>query len=91
MADQIVERARGRKGMAQRLRRLQAEPLCRDCMAEGKVTASTVPDHIIPLVKGGTDEDTNIRCLCAAHHRKRTAEQLGHRGPQDLDPSGWPI
>ena len=75
----MAERKRGRAGQAQRLRRLRAEPLCRDCAAKGIVTASTVPDHIKPLAQGGEDVDTNIRCLCADHHRERTAEQFGHR------------
>ena len=31
----MAERLRGRRAVAQRLRRLQAEPLCRDCVAKG--------------------------------------------------------
>lgn len=69
-------RLRGRAGMAQRRRRLQAEPLCRDCKERGIITASTVPDHITPLAQGGTDEDDNIRCLCDPCHKRRTAEQF---------------
>src|SRR4051794_28354238 len=45
-------RLRGRRGVAQRLRRLAAEPLCRDCKAKGRDTPATVPDHIVPLGKG---------------------------------------
>jgi 5-methylcytosine-specific restriction protein A len=77
-------RLRGRAGMKQRARRLANEPLCRDCLAEGKVTIATVPDHIIPLAFGGSDNDSNIRCLCADHHRKRTAEQFSQYGPAIL-------
>lgn len=77
--------------MAQRRRRLQAEPLCRDCKAKGRVTAATVPDHIVPLAQGGTDEDANIRCLCADCHRLRTGEQFGHRIARGVDADGWPI
>lgn len=76
----MAERLRGRAGQRQRLRRLKAEPLCRDCAVEGIVTASTVPDHIKPLAHGGTDDDRNIRCLCKPCHLKRTAEQFGY-GP----------
>lgn len=72
-------RLRGRAAVAQRIRRLQQEPLCRDCKAIGRVTAATVPDHIIPLALGGPDTDDNIRCLCEQHHLARTAEQFGHR------------
>ncbi|MBD3817910.1 MAG: HNH endonuclease [Brevundimonas diminuta] len=47
-------------------------------MAKGIITASTVPDHIIPLSQNGPDTDDNIRCLCADCHTIRTREQFGH-------------
>lgn len=86
----MTERLRGRRGVEQRLRRLRAQPLCVDCLAEARVTASTTPDHIVPLSMGGTDTDDNIRCLCAEHHRVRTNEQFGYvRTITGAD--GWPI
>jgi 5-methylcytosine-specific restriction protein A len=92
----MTERIRGRRGMKLRAQRLAAEPLCRDCKAEDKVTLAVVPDHIKPLAMGGTDTDDNIRCLCAEHHRIRTAEQFGHDAhPPKLrrqwGADGWPI
>lgn len=86
----MAERLRGRRAVAQRLRRLQAEPLCRDCGAKGIVREATVPDHIVPLSRGGSDEDTNIRCLCADCHRTRTAEQFGLRRTVAVGSDGWP-
>lgn len=85
-------RLRGRRGVAQRKRRLDNEPLCRDCAAQGIVTPSTVPDHIIPLSRGGTDDNSNIRCLCEPCHKIRTAEQFGHRsGGAGTDVNGRPL
>ena len=86
----MAERLRGRAAVVQRLRRLQAEPLCQDCAARGLVREATVPDHIVPLAKGGSDDDSNIRCLCADCHKARTAEQFGHRRRVAVGPDGWP-
>jgi 5-methylcytosine-specific restriction enzyme A len=77
--------------MALRKRRLQAEPLCRDCAAVGIIKAAVVPDHIVPLTRGGKDTDDNIRCLCDDHHKVRTAQEFGYRAAQELDADGWPI
>lgn len=85
------ERIRGRKGVALRRRRLDREPLCRMCKDEGRVTAATVPDHIIPLAKGGEDVDSNIRCLCARHHDQVTREEFGHRLIVATGADGWPV
>ena len=87
---QIVERVRGRAGVALRKRRLAAEPLCRDCKAKGIVRLATTPDHIKPLALGGTDTDENIRCLCGPCHEVRTAEQFGFKQRVMIGLDGWP-
>jgi len=84
-------RLRGRAGVEQRRRRLEAEPLCRDCLSSGKVTPATVPDHIVPLAHGGPDVDTNVRCLCRRHHLLRSAEQFGFRPTIEIGVDGWPV
>lgn len=85
-------RKRGRAGVAQRQRRLAAEPLCRDCKAKNRVTAATTPDHIVPLAQGGKDTDDNIRCLCRDCHLARTAEQFGLKAPtRAISLDGWPV
>jgi 5-methylcytosine-specific restriction protein A len=87
----MTERLRGHAAVRQRRRRLRAEPLCRDCKEKGLITAATVPDHIVPLARGGTDNDSNIRCLCDSCHKLRTAEQFGFKQKQAAGPDGWPI
>ncbi len=72
------------------------EPLCRSCSQEGRVTAATTPDHIVPLAFGGTDDDSNIQCLCEdCHAIKTAAEGAAHQGasnhPEWLEPSAIPL
>lgn len=87
-----TERTRGRKGVKLRKQRLAAEPLCRDCKAEGMIRPATVPDHIRPLALGGDDTEDNIRCLCAEHHDIRTREQFGHKARRaTIGEDGWPM
>src|SRR3546814_11330212 len=84
----MAERLRGRRGVEQRRRRLQAEPLCRDCKAKGVITAATAPDHIVPLALGGSDDDSNVRCLCPECPLERTREQFGHRARSTIGDAG---
>ncbi len=86
------KRLRGRAGMAQRQRRMAAAGFaCVDCKAEGKDVPADVIDHITPLALGGKDVDSNTRPLCHRHHRRRTAEQFGHKQRLRLGRDGWPV
>lgn len=85
------KRIRGRRGVELRKRRLRNEPLCRMCKDEGRTTLATVPDHIVPLAKGGTDTDDNIRCLCADCHDKVTREEFNQRQRVMIGEDGWPV
>jgi hypothetical protein len=89
------ERIRGRLGVFMRKRRLEAEPLCRDCKAKGVVRPAVVPDHITPLALGGTDTDDNIQCLCADCHALKTSSEANHfaatNHPDWLEPSAIPL
>jgi len=91
--DQKTPRLRGRAAVEQRKRRLAREPLCRHCLAANppRVAASVVPDHIVPLFKGGTDEDDNIQCLCAECHDRKTREDLGWSKVKPIGTDGWPV
>jgi 5-methylcytosine-specific restriction protein A len=85
------KRIRGRKGQQLRQRRLRNEPLCRLCKAKGITRASTVPDHIVPLAKGGEDVDENVRCICADCHDEVTRQEFGQRQRVVIGEDGWPV
>lgn len=91
MFTEAYPRLRGRKAVEQRLRRLAQEPRCRHCLAKGRITAATVPDHIIPLSKGGTDDDDNIQCLCDDCHDAKTTLDNGYKPRPRIGIDGWPI
>lgn len=54
---------------------LAQEPLCRECSAAGRTTASTDVDHIKPRTLGGTHDRSNLQALCAECHRTKTARE----------------
>lgn len=57
---------------------LQAEPLCRMCMAKGRVTAATEVDHIKALHQGGLEFDAgNLQPLCSPCHASKSASEGG--------------
>ena len=69
------KRTTGRKLQAMRAQLFRANPLCVACEAQGRVTAATQRDHIIPLSEGGADDDGNTQALCeACHEIKSKAE-----------------
>lgn len=69
-------------GAAWRRRReaqLRAEPLCRLCKADGRVTAATVADHLVPHRGDPALFDGPLQSLCATCHsaRKQREEANG--------------
>ena len=54
------------------------EPLCRHCLREGRVTAATLVDHIVPLSQR-LDlrlDRTNLQSLCVRCHSLKTQADL---------------
>ncbi len=49
---------------------LAVEPLCRKCLAEGKIKEATEVDHIDGNVRNL--ERSNLQPLCKSHHSKKT-------------------
>jgi 5-methylcytosine-specific restriction enzyme A len=65
--------ARWRKA---RLAYLAAHPLCVACAKDGRTTAATVVDHIVPHRGDAAlfwDAASNWAALCASHHAQKTA------------------
>ena len=84
-----MKRVRGRKLQASRYRLLSTTPLCVMCSERGVITAAVHRDHVVALVNGGQDVDSNTQALCAECHREKTAKDLGqvYRRPTPI--SGW--
>ena len=91
MTQQRVQRQRGRKAVATRLRLLYSEPLCRHCNAKGITRLATQVDHIIALVNGGEDTDENKQPICADCHKVKTAIDMGYRPRITVGLDGWPV
>ncbi len=88
----MTERLRGRAGVARRARWLSAHPLCVHCLAlkPARYTPATVVDHVVALVNGGADDESNFQSLCDDDHRKKTASDLGYKPRYGADKGGWP-
>jgi 5-methylcytosine-specific restriction enzyme A len=71
---------------------LQHEPLCAMCLAEGKVVAARIADHIEPH-KGDPVKfwNSKLQSLCAHCHesRKKRLEHCGYDNTIGID--GMPI
>jgi 5-methylcytosine-specific restriction endonuclease McrA len=71
---------------------LRREPLCKHCLAAGRVTPATEVDHVVPLAKGG-DPFGETQNLCRTCHQLKTnAEKSGK--PQEVrgcDVHGIPL
>jgi 5-methylcytosine-specific restriction protein A len=65
--------------MERRARWLNLHPLCCDCEADGMVTAGQEVDHVVPLWKGGADDESNFATRCIDHHAVKTAAEALER------------
>lgn len=64
---------------------LREHPLCVKCLAEGRVVAGTVVDHIIPH-RGDYQlmwDTSNWQSLCVFHHARKTATSDGAFGNRE--------
>lgn len=87
--------------MELRKRWLAEHPLCGDrldgpsaqhssCVREDRVTAGTTREHIVPLWKGGADDDSNLQTLCESCHAVKTASEAAERASLGLCRTAYP-
>jgi len=73
---------RGYNSRWQKARRkfLTENPLCAECMKEGRYTKATVVDHIVPHRGDQTLfwEQSNWQPLCEKHHNLKTGNEDSH-------------
>jgi|SRR5262245_25653146 len=81
--------ARGYDSLWQRLSKtvLIEEPFCRICEREGRKTRSTIPDHIVPLNRGGRSLRQNLQGVCSSCNTLKGNKIPGDPGWRE---SFWP-
>lgn len=54
--------------------KLASQPLCEECLRQGRVTKANMVDHIKPIRQGGQALDmNNLQSLCWECHSKKSA------------------
>lgn len=53
--------------------KFQLNPICEDCLEQGRITETHTIDHIIPRKQGGPDHINNLRSRCKRHNAIKTA------------------
>lgn len=72
----------GREWKRVRDRYVSKHPLCEMCLKEGKITPVEEVHHILPVNRGGGNEESNLMSLCKSCHNKIHI-QLGDRHTHD--------
>ncbi len=69
-----AQRGYGHAWQKARLGYLRSHPLCVECAKDGRVTAASVVDHIVPHRGNQTLfwDSENWQALCAEHHNAKT-------------------
>lgn len=83
-SDRLSAHRRGytRQWSRERARQLDREPLCRACRRQGRVTAASEVDHIVParIAPSRFLDPANLQSLCRACHAAKTWRERTMRG-----------
>jgi 5-methylcytosine-specific restriction protein A len=86
--DNTDGRLRGAAGVARRLRIWTKSPYCAMCGRLTDYPDGFQVDHIVPLFKGGLDEDENLQVLDHECHDKKTLADMGAKERTKFDQNG---
>lgn len=86
--DNTDGRLRGSAGVARRLRIWAKSPYCAMCGRLTNYPDGFQVDHILPLHKGGEDEDANLQVLDIECHDKKTLADKGLRERTEFSAEG---
>jgi 5-methylcytosine-specific restriction enzyme A len=70
-----TKRMRGNAWMKRRAKWLAAHPLCEPCRKNGYVTLAEQVDHVVPLVNGGRDHESNFQSICVECHKQKSSTE----------------
>ncbi|WP_430229892.1 HNH endonuclease [Nitrosomonas communis] len=86
-----IQRLSGRKRQEARARIFRVNPLCVECWKAGRVKQAEELDHIVPLHKGGTNDDENLQGLCQKCHSEKSAMERGFSPKREIGVDGFPV
>lgn len=68
--DPLTKKRYGSKWRKIRNRYINNNPLCEECLKDGRFTKAEEVHHILPLRRGGNHDESNLMALCKSCHSK---------------------
>lgn len=84
------KRLTGWKLQQMRAQKIRENPLCLHCLQKGITRLGDELDHIVPVSKGGGNEESNLQLLCSECHATKTISDLGYKPKPIIGIDGWP-